>query len=145
MRARPTASATSFVIEQSGQSASGASLLIARPGGAAKNQGPGGGEFYSQDKFMWSATNGHQETGEGATVIVPGSNLSASVVMDPSDFNSGGVAWSSNTDGSRDDAVEFMNGSAPPFFGKSNALADLEALTQVAPIPRCLRSEVAVP
>jgi hypothetical protein len=107
---------------------------VVRPGGAANNQGPAGGEFYSYESFMWSATNGHQETAEGSSVIVPGSNLVASMVMDPSFYDSGGVAWSSNLDGTRDHAAEFLGGNAPPMFGKSNSLTDLEALTQVAPI-----------
>jgi hypothetical protein len=136
LRASPAVAGTTFIIEQGGQAPSGPSLPIARSGGIANNQGPAGGEFYSYDNFVFPTgpPAGHQETAEGSSVIVPGSSLVASMVMDPSTFDSGGVAWSSNLDGTRDHAVEFLAGNAPPLFGKANSLTDLEALTQVAPI-----------
>ena len=138
LRARPTVDIlgrpTSFIMENAGVSASGPALPIARSGGSTNNgDGPGNGEFYQGD--TQPSFGGHPETSLGATLFVPGRTDLLFPAVDPSLFNSAGVATLSNDDGSRSNRFTLYENNGPKVgHGKSSGLGDLEALTEVAPV-----------
>lgn len=117
--------------------------------GAGNGQGPGGGEFYFQDRFS-NGTN-HQETSNGGVLVVPGRNEVLHTVMDPdlvsgSNWRAGGVHWERNDTGANDhwfqlyDKCDTSGLNCPPgrgetgMFGKASGLTDLVALCDKAPV-----------
>lgn len=115
--------------------------------GAGTNQGPGGGEFVYTDRFPVSQTGYtganyilHDEVALGGVANIPGSNEIVTTIFDPVDnINTafdGGIAWYNMADGSRKRAFWAYDGgsSTTPFFGKANAMGDIEILSAPAPI-----------
>ncbi len=100
--------------------------------GVGNAQGPGGGEFYAQDTY--SAPD-HEETAQGGLAQLQGGDV-ATTETDPLDYNSGGVGWMNNANGSntRDYRLYISNGTTVGTQGKANGLGDLEFLSNVAPI-----------
>ncbi|MEZ5045997.1 MAG: SdrD B-like domain-containing protein [Chitinophagaceae bacterium] len=112
-------------------------------GGAGNNDGPGGGEYYFHDRFqLGSGTFGttldpanHDETSVGGLALWPGSGQVINTVFDPiSNWESGGIRWYDNTDGTAKNALLFYASGYPATFGKSSGMGDVELLGEVAPI-----------
>ena len=117
--------------------------------GSGNAQGPGGGEYYFQDRF--TTGTGHQETSNGGLVQLAGFGEVAHTVMDPdtangSDWRAGGVHYERNDTGATDhwfqlyDKCDTSGLSCPTgraeagTFGKASGLGDLVALCDKAPV-----------
>lgn len=105
--------------------------------GANNNQGPGGGEFYFEDR--WVINHGgpvdvHQETATGAAVIRPGSTENKSIYYDLYEVEDGGVKTMSNVDGSQTAAYQVYTSDMIGTFGKAAGLGDLELICEQAPV-----------
>lgn len=109
-------------------------------GGAGGGQGPGNGEYYWQDMYTVStnASGGtHNEVTVGGIVLVPGNDEIAVSVFDPFAIRSGGIAWFSNVNGTRNRAYEIFpqdSGTGPTTFGKAIGIGDVEGFCYEAPI-----------
>ncbi|MFZ4659609.1 MAG: SdrD B-like domain-containing protein, partial [Caldilineaceae bacterium] len=108
--------------------------------GAGNGQGPGGGEYYSNDQQ--SAPN-HSETTLGGHLQIPGLPDVVSLVYNPieglaNDARSdAGVKWYNNQTGAVTRSYLLYDGSGNTeiaFFDKANGLGDLEALCPAAPL-----------
>ena len=115
----------------------GAGLNSQFSGSDAIIQGPGGGEFYSGEKFGFR----HQETSLGGITLSPNDNSVALNVMDPTAVFTGGTMWLNNITGTTDRVFELYNSSATAnggvlngTFGKAAGLGDLELSCAPAPI-----------
>ncbi|MEZ4708312.1 MAG: SdrD B-like domain-containing protein [Caldilineaceae bacterium] len=103
-----------------------------------------GGEFYQDDFVDTGNGSGHFEFSVGGLAHLPGSSDLVLTVFDPIDgqgsqgiFVSGGVAFLSNTNGSKNNARGYQIyqlGSSPDTFGKAAGLGDLELLCDSAPL-----------
>ncbi len=112
--------------------------------GAGNNQGPGGGEFYFKDCFQCTGVNGtgnpHEENVQGGIAMALGSGEVAIAVVDPVNYDSGGLTWYNNTTGQDIKDYELYLtgniGNLPPSgtFSKANGLGDLEVSGAAAPI-----------
>ncbi len=102
---------------------------------AVNGQGPGGGEFYPNEK---NTQYGHQETSLGMTELLKTQPSVAVSAYDVTTLYEGGVAFYDKTSGATTGVVSYYtsNGvdSSPATFGKTNGLGDLEALCDQAPI-----------
>ena len=105
----------------------------ANPG---NNQGPGGGEFYS-DEFG----NSHQQTALGGLLQLPGYAQIIDTAFDPGTvFRTEGVQFSSNADGAASDyhqleSIVNADGTGNQgSFSKAGGLGDITALVDAAPI-----------
>ena len=109
-------------------------------GGANNGEGPGGGEFYYRDCFTCNPDGFHQETTQGGIAMALGSGEVAVAVIDPRNYDSGGLTWFNNTTGldSKDYELYFTgNSNSPPpsgTFSKANGLGDMEVSGSAAPI-----------
>jgi len=109
-------------------------------GGAGGGQGPGNGEYYWQDMYTVSTTVGggtHHEVTVGGLVLIPGTDEIAVSVFDPFAIRSGGIAWFSNVNGTRNRAYEIFPqdfGGGPTTFGKAIGIGDVEGFCYEAPI-----------
>ncbi|WP_175489318.1 SdrD B-like domain-containing protein [Neolewinella agarilytica] len=104
------------------------------------SNGPGGGEYYSQDDY----DNFHNEIAQGGMVIVPGQEEVVTIVTDPinssTEFYDAGIVWYRNSDGQR--VQNFLVFSTAvgvgdddgPTFAKANGLGDMIALSDPTPI-----------
>ena len=110
--------------------------------GAGNAQGPGGGEFYFMDLFAGPSDNipfpPHIETTQGDLAVFPGSNQIATTSLDPYStlFNSGGVNWMDNENGTvRPEGYVLYRSSTSDIstFSKGNGLGGLITLGQAAP------------
>ncbi|TAE26465.1 MAG: hypothetical protein EAZ91_17570 [Cytophagales bacterium] len=136
---------TTWVLESAGRVSSSTSGTLT--GGSTNNaQGPGSGEFYSNDNYVGdNDANGvadeiHQETSQGGSVIVRGTNQTVTIHMDPMATWSGGTIWHNNTTGLRskvyqlyrtiDNSGSQVNGT----YGKANGLGLPVALCDPAPV-----------
>ncbi|MEM1324942.1 MAG: SdrD B-like domain-containing protein [Bacteroidota bacterium] len=103
--------------------------------GLSNNQGPGGGEFYWQDRYFTNNPN-HEETGQGALAQIYFADLTVTIALDPLNFASGGLEWFKNTDPSSGSTPRgyqvFRGGIGDGIFAKSTGLGDIE-LTSVSP------------
>lgn len=143
LRARKQGS--SWVLESAGRvSSSTSGTLIGC--GPTNAQGPGSGEFYCNDNYGTDNDgNGtveeiHQETAQGGALIVPGTNRTVAIHMDPMTTWSGGTIWHSNTTGiaqrvyqlyrTIDNTGSQVNGT----YGKANGLGLPVALCDPAPV-----------
>lgn len=109
-------------------------------GRAANNEGPGGGELYSQDNLAGQ----HDELITGGIVQVPGLPDVAVTVFDPltdpGELFDAGIRWFDNGSGAISQIYRVFDGDfgqvppVLPLFGKANGLGDLEALCAPAPI-----------
>ncbi|MCB9147385.1 MAG: DUF11 domain-containing protein [Caldilineaceae bacterium] len=103
-----------------------------------------GGEFYQDDFVDTGNGSGHFEFSVGGLAHLPGSSDLVLTAFDPINgqgnqgvFVSGGVAFLSNINGSKDNARGYQIyqlGSSPDTFGKAAGLGDLELLCASAPI-----------
>lgn len=108
-------------------------------GTQATNEGPGGGEFYYQDNYHPNG-NPHDEVGVGGVLQIPGYNVMAATVFDPtyipndSIFDAGGFRWFSNSTGAQQRGyLAYTSGTGD--FGKSNGMGGtIPALCNAAPI-----------
>ncbi|MBX7144053.1 MAG: hypothetical protein K1X79_06355 [Oligoflexia bacterium] len=105
--------------------------------GSNNGEGPGGGEYYYEDRFYvnYNGTNidVHQETSTGATAIRPGATHTLSIAYDINEFEDGGVLRFDNQTGAIVSKLEVY----PPtgeYFGKAAGLGDLELLCDPAPV-----------
>jgi parallel beta-helix repeat protein len=89
--------------------------------------GPGGGEFYGDEKF-----SGHTENSFGALAVVPGKQELALNAMNPFNLTSGGTLWLNNNTGTRTRGAQ-LYGSDNRYFGKAVGLGDIEVLCDPAP------------
>ena len=109
-------------------------------GGANNGEGPGGGEFYYRDCYTCNPDGTHQETTQGGIAMALGSGEVAVAVIDPSQYESGGLTWFNNTTGTdtKDYELYFTgNSNSPPpsgTFSKANGLGDMEVSGSAAPI-----------
>lgn len=87
-----------------------------------------GDEYYTGLNF-----DPHYETAIGGLAQLPGSGEIVSTVYDPLAYNSGGIKWLENSDGSLDRAFQLFS-SNDAFSGKANGLGDLELLCDPAPL-----------
>ena len=110
--------------------------------GSANSQGPGGGEFYSQEQFSGQLVVGgpiveiHQETYVGSSFTVPGSGVLLATVMDPLNVWSGGTSWFSNTNGTVSKRYQIFQTTSDGgiTFGKAAGLGALELTCDASPI-----------
>ena len=112
--------------------------------GAGNDEGPGGGEFYGRDWFLGvnntvpAFVAPHVETSQGGVAIYPGSGELLSAALDPynTTFNSGGVNWFDNRDGSvRDPGFRLYvaSNSNNSTFGKANGVGATQLLRNGTP------------
>jgi hypothetical protein len=87
-------------------------------------------EYYPGDHL----TTVHQETAQGAIAVVPGEQRMPSTVMDPLAISTGGVGWFDRDNGLVGSNAFQISTSGSEGWGKSNGLADLEALCDLAPV-----------
>jgi uncharacterized repeat protein (TIGR01451 family) len=126
-------------------------------GGQFPELGPGGGLFYWEQGYnveVGSARGGHDYTGLGAMLQIPGYPELRTTAMDAANRcppgmvtnscavagvngpnTSGGLLYLNNDDGSRAKGYNVYSGDGTNnTFGKANGLGDLEALCDAAPI-----------
>ncbi|MEM7133378.1 MAG: SdrD B-like domain-containing protein [Chloroflexota bacterium] len=103
------------------------------------NRGPGGGEYYVGDWGPSDADN-FAETTLGSVAMLPGSDRVVASAFDPDDdFESGGIIWLDNSDGTKLGARELYTSLAgdavdPNYFGKAAGIGDIELVCAAAPI-----------
>ncbi|MCR9287245.1 MAG: carboxypeptidase regulatory-like domain-containing protein [Bacteroidetes bacterium] len=106
-------------------------------GGVGNAQGPGNGEFYFEDIFAGPADNipgpPHAETTQGGLAFYRGSGDVATTSIDPYStlFNSGGVNWLNNLDGTIQNPGYVLyrsSTSSISTFAKANGLGSLTVL-----------------
>ncbi|MEM7129291.1 MAG: SdrD B-like domain-containing protein [Chloroflexota bacterium] len=104
-------------------------------------QGPGDGEYYWQDMYRLESDPGegiHNEIVIGGLTLLPGTGEVVANVFDPlSTYNSGGVIWLDNSDGSRRRSYQVFDrnaGGGSTTFGKAAGLGEIELLCDPAPI-----------
>jgi hypothetical protein len=118
----------------------GPSSPKAATAGAGNSEGPGGGEFYFRDCFDCSSFGYHRETTQGGIAMALGSGQVAAAVIDPDNYNSGGLTWYNNTTGldTKDYRFYFTGNTgnlpAKGTFSKANGMGDLEVNGSAAPI-----------
>jgi uncharacterized repeat protein (TIGR01451 family) len=126
-----------WALENNAASPVGCANTFNNAAGAGTGQGPGSGEYFSQDNFP-----NHDETFMGGLVIVPGFAEVVGTQYDPifavAQAFDGGVGWLVNATGARNRAYRlFSTDAAPgplPSFGKGGGLGDMEAMCNAAPI-----------
>lgn len=101
-------------------------------------QGPGGGEFYVDDRFSvvvpnYGPVDVHQETTVGASVIRPGAGETVSTAYDIFQVEDGGLTHFDNVLGTANSKAAVYP-STRTFFGKAAGLGDLELLCSPAPV-----------
>lgn len=127
-----------YELESNGKE--GPSSPKAATAGAGNSEGPGGGEFYFRDCFDCSANGYHRETTQGGIAMALGSGQVATAVIDPNNYDSGGLTWYNNTTGldTKDYQLYFSGNYGNPgpsgTFSKANGLGDLEVTGTAAPI-----------
>ncbi len=122
-----------------GVTSAGAGTDNTGPGGVGSGQGPGGGEFYSDDYVLNGSTEFHSETALGALALAPGRPDVAATNFDPINnrLDAAGVSWFSNTSGLTTHEYELYRDAGipqPATLGKASGLGDLEALCPPAPV-----------
>ena len=136
LRAGAPSGTGTFTLENDGVVARGAPLPGTITGNTTNLEGPGGGEVYARELFG----NFHEETGLGAIAKAAGRNDYLMSIMDPVDTDSGGIGTFPIDGSPRTDEVELYDSTAAGGegtgygFGKGSGLADIELLTQLAPV-----------
>lgn len=106
--------------------------------GAGNNEGPGGGEFYFDERqYNDAGAFNHGEIATGSVLIKPGEPNVLSTAYDPLDGNAyfftGGIIRMNNTSGVKDHGfVVYWNG--PGGFGKAINMGDLELIDELPPL-----------
>lgn len=109
-------------------------------GGANDGEGPGGGEYYFQDRQLDSVGQvAHEETSYGALAQVPGFPEVVSTIYNPIDrtgaVSDSGLKWYNNSTGTTTRSYLILDASGnPAAFEKANGLGDLEVLCPAAPL-----------
>ena len=127
-----------WVIEQNGtagnRTTAGNGIGPRGRGGPGTQQGPGGGEFFT-DEFIRTF---HSETAQGALVHLPGSTEIGTIKQDPFTVRSAGISWSSLLVGTDNRSYEILpeqsQTATSANFGKGGSLADMELFCAPAPI-----------
>lgn len=103
--------------------------------GVGNNQGPGGGEFFCKDEWIYFGNPAHEETTNGGILVVPGLAEVLVSAMDPVDsvYQSGGMRVFDRKTGN------FKRGYAlysdePGTLGKSGGVGELKLNCSPAPI-----------
>ncbi len=132
LRAGVPSAAGTFVLENDGAVAQGPRLGGGTiTGNTTNNQGPGGGEVYSREDFPAVP---HSETSLGALGKVPGRSEHLLGIMDPFDTDSGGIGWFPTSGAPRTTRIELYDSTGSFGFGKGGGLADIEILSELAPV-----------
>jgi hypothetical protein len=99
------------------------------------DEGPGGGEFYCRDYWVFFGNPGHSEIANGGLMLVPGTGEILTSAMDPIDsvFHAAGIKTFSNTDGSSLRSFAVYAGKKGT-LGKSGGTGDLKASCGNPPI-----------
>ena len=91
-------------------------------------------EYYPGEKLSYV----HTETSQGGLAVVHGEDRLPAIVMDPTAQRAGGIGWFDDVDGSMyaddHDNADKVADEPSEDRGKSNGLADLEALWDLAPV-----------
>jgi uncharacterized repeat protein (TIGR01451 family)/LPXTG-motif cell wall-anchored protein len=101
--------------------------------GAGTNQGPGGGEFYFQERYSFT----HDEITLPGLTQVYGTGQIVTTVFDPSmdgQFRNGGVTMSTHATGGRARSIEIFQQDAVGTFGKAAGMGDVEGLCNLPPL-----------
>lgn len=110
--------------------------------GMGNGEGPGGGEFYFNDRFRMGnplapSFGLHREATLAGVVLVHGLGEIVTAGYDPSpngNYRTGGVTWYSNTTGQRTRSFEIFNIDEAGTYGKAAGIGDVEALCGPAPL-----------
>ncbi|WP_119724488.1 SdrD B-like domain-containing protein [Lentzea terrae] len=108
---------------------------------AANNGGGEAGdvvEYYPGEYYKDANGAPHNETAQGALVVVYGESRMPSTVMDPTALNTGGAGWFDRAKGTMaadgfPNAYQISDVNTEG-WGKANGLGDLEALCDLAPV-----------
>lgn len=109
-------------------------------GGANDGEGPGGGEYYFQDRQLDSTgAVAHNETNYGSLVQVPGLPDVVATIYNPieitGEVSDSGIKWYNNRTGTTTRGYLILDATGnPAAFEKANGLGDLEALCPAAPL-----------
>lgn len=127
---RAVPSGTQFTLENNGSVGGKVS-----PTGVGNGQGPGGGEFYDGDSWLYYGNRAHDEINNGGLVFIPGKNEVISSAYDPVDeiYKSSGWKAYNNTSGTAGRGFVIVI-DAPGTFGKASGLGDGEPLCDPAPV-----------
>jgi len=114
---------------------SGTGLSQNGPGGPASNQGPGGGEFFWQDRIGTQ----HSETSNGGLAICPGTREVVLSAFDPlTDLDAAGYVVFNSTNGAKNRGFQlYFDPGSPPASGttgKAGGIGDIEFLLDAQPI-----------
>lgn len=103
--------------------------------GVGNDEGPGGGEFYCRDYWVFFGNPGHSEIANGAMILIPGTGEILTSAMDPIDsvFHAAGIKTFSNTDGSPRRSFAVYAGKKGT-LGKSGGTGDIKANCGNSPI-----------
>ncbi|MBC8160676.1 MAG: carboxypeptidase regulatory-like domain-containing protein, partial [Roseiflexaceae bacterium] len=104
-------------------------------GGAGTSQGPGGGEYYYEDRY--SAGTGHAEVYLAGAAQVYGKGEVVNAAFDPAmngAYRAGGIVMSRHSTGRRTRSIQLFGQDATGTFGKAAGIGDTEAMCQSAPI-----------
>ena len=119
-----------FVLENAGTTLGGG-------GAGANGDGPGGGEYYTGERYPATGTTTHEETSQGGLALKPGTGEVLLTAMDPGNaVFAGGIIALSNSSGQKTDYVQLYasTSAANTTFGKAAGLGDLELVCSSAPI-----------
>jgi hypothetical protein len=106
--------------------------------GAGNNEGPGGGEFYFDDRqFVLGGLN-HAETGTGSVLMKPGEPSVLATTYDPLDgvdnLFTAGIIQMNNTIGGKEQGFVVYSYTYFGGFGKAINMGDLELIDELPPI-----------
>lgn len=128
LRAAP--SGAKFVMESNGTVGS-----LTSANGVNDGQGPGGGEFYSDDAWIFYGKPAHDEINNGALALIPGKNEVISSAYDPVTdiYKSAGWKAHNNTNGIGERGFVIVVDN-PGTFGKASGLGDAKPICDPAPV-----------
>ncbi len=106
--------------------------------GAGNNEGPGGGEFYFDDRqFILGGLN-HAETATGSVLMKPGEPSILATTYDPLDgvdnLFTAGIIQMNNTTGGKEQGFVVYSYTYFGGFGKAINMGDLELIDELPPI-----------
>lgn len=129
LRAAPAAS-NLYAMENNGTVGTKTSL-----NGVNNNQGPGGGEFYSDDSWRFLGSVAHDEINNGALTLIPGKNEILSSAYDPIDEIYKSAGWKKHNNATGVAGAGFVVIiDNPGTFGKASGLGDSEPICDPAPV-----------
>lgn len=129
LRAAP-ATGIQFDLERNGRVGN-----LTTQNGIGNGQGPDGGEFYSDDSWMFQGKVAHDEINNGALTLIPGKGEIISSAYDPIDeiYKSGGWRVHSNINGTALRGFVVLI-DEPGTFGKASGLGDSKPICDPAPV-----------